>query len=229
MKSSIKKTLLYMPFSILGNALIAFGIAMYLCVNLGADPASVFATGLVKAFGFSGTYAYTMGSYILQAACLALLFWKGRHLLGAATIVAMLLFGLFVDWFTPPLAMIISPDFDIAWRVAIYVLATIIIGCGCGLYLSTGLGGSPIDTLPLMLDEHSKMPFRYIRMIYDATLLGVGILLGSTDWGVGTVITCVLMGPVSQFFMGMFKPMFERSDAKIKLRNRNPKSYKETC
>jgi len=208
LNSKIKKILAYLPFSILGNALIAFGIAMYLCVNLGADPASVFATGLVHTFGFSGTYAYTMGSYILQGFCLALLLWKGRHHLGIATIAAMFLFGLFVDWFRPPLELFITPDLGIVWRIAIYVVATIIIACGCGLYMSTGLGGSPIDMFPLMVSEISKQPFRYVRMVYDFLLLGIGVLLGSGEWGAGTFITCFMIGPVSQFFIDIFKPMF---------------------
>jgi len=225
LNSKTTKTLIYLAFSVLGNALMCFGIAMYLCVSIGADTASVFATGLANTFGFSGTYAYTIGSYIMQAVCLAFLLWKGRHLLGVATIAAMLLFGLFVDWFTPPLAMFITTDLTVVWRIAIYVLATLIIGCGCGLHMLMGMGGSPVAMIPLMIKEHVKLPFRYVRMIYDFLLLGGGILLGSAEWGVGTVITCVMIGPVSQFFMDRFKPMFSR----LERQKINPKSYKETC
>jgi uncharacterized membrane protein YczE len=81
-----------------------------------------------------------------------------------------------------------------ALRLAMVILGIVVIGTGSGLYLTTGLGPGPRDGWMTGIHVRTGWPISAVRLGIEATVLGIGWLLGGTV-GVGTVLFALLIGP----------------------------------
>ena len=80
----------------------------------------------------------------------------------------------------------------------IVVLGVFIIAAGISLVSGSDVGVAPNDIVPFIIQDKTKVQYKYIRIALDATFLIVGFLIGGTV-GVGTIIAMLAMGPFIQF------------------------------
>ncbi|MEU0838629.1 hypothetical protein ABZ370_04040 [Streptomyces sp. NPDC005962] len=161
---------------------------------LGLDPWDVFHQGLVKRTPLSfGTVTMIVGAAVL------LLWIPLRQRPGLGTVSNVLVIGVTVDatlWLVP------QPE-ALAWRVPLLVISVVVGGAATGLYISARFGPGPRDGLMTGLHQRTGRSVRLVRTGIEVAVLATGFALGGSV-GVGTVLYALAIGPLSQYFLGLF-------------------------
>ncbi|MHB8128332.1 MAG: YczE/YyaS/YitT family protein [Mobilitalea sp.] len=191
MNRKVKRILM----ALIGVALGGFCVGIFNLALLGADPFTVFVTGIGNLFGlgYGSVYTAVTGAFLL------LVFFIDRHYIGIATI-----FNLFGIGFIAEITMnLIDPLFQGGqlWvRFGMLLFALVLLCFGSSLYFTADLGVSAYDAIALILSKKTPVSFRYCRIGTDLICVLIGFVCKATI-GVGTVITAFFMGPIIQWFV----------------------------
>lgn len=172
----------------------AVGVALMLRSELGLGPWDAFHTGVNQLTGLTvGVASLVMGIVVV-----ALAWWLGeRPAIG--TVTNMILIALFID-----LAIPLVPPAESAMAALGYYLAALLIAGVCsGMYISTGLGKGPRDSLTIALTRRTGLSVRQARTSVEVVVLALGWSMGGAV-GVGTVLFAFLMGPAMQWGLQLF-------------------------
>ena len=198
MEKKIKRILM----AFIGVALTGICVGIFNTAMLGADPFTVFVTGIGNLFGLGYGSIYT----IVTGAFLVLVFLIDRHYIGIATI-----FNLFGIGFTAEVTKNVIAQFyqgEQLWiRVAMLLFGLILLCFGSSLYFTADLGVSAYDAIALILSKKTPISFRFCRIGTDLICVLIGFSFKATI-GVGTVITAFFMGPIIQWFVEHFSKPF---------------------
>ena len=195
-----KKFRLSFLMTIGGVILCALAVGFFKCSLFGVDPFQCFAQGSWgKFFTFTsyGTY-YMIISLLLLLIDLVL----DRHYIGIATFINMFLTGYIVDFSTNTINKYI-PDPSFTIRVIMILVAVVIMCFASSLYMTSDLGVSVYDAIPIIISNRSKKPFRFCRIGCDLICVIIGTVCGLLP-GFGTLITAFFMGPLIEFFNNVF-------------------------
>lgn len=195
-----KKFRLRLLMTIGGVILCALAVGFFKCSLFGVDPFQCFAQGSWgKFFTFTsyGTY-YMIISLLLLLIDLVL----DRHYIGIATFINMFLTGYIVDFSTNTINKYI-PDPSFTIRVIMILVAVVIMCFASSLYMTSDLGVSVYDAIPIIISNRSKKPFRFCRIGCDLICVIIGTVCGLLP-GFGTLITAFFMGPLIEFFNNVF-------------------------
>lgn len=154
--------------------------------NLGLSPWDVFHQGLSRITGITiGQANIIIGVlFVIVGMCFG-------QKLGIGTILNMLLIGQFIDLIM--YLNIIPVASNMITGIIMMIIGMLLMGYGCYLYISCGLGCGPRDGVMLVLNELLKKPIKYIRAGMEILVLILGIILGGTV-GLGTIISAVFLG-----------------------------------
>ena len=187
-----------------GVVLCAIAVGFFKCSLFGIDPFQCLAQGMWgRAFGriSFGTY-YTVLSLIL----LVLDWFLGKEYIGVATFINMFLTGYIVD-FSQNMIHHFLPDPSLAVRVIMLAFAVVVMCFASSLYMTSNLGVSVYDAIPIIISKKSEKPFRFCRIGCDLLCVIIGAVCGLLP-GLGTLITAFCMGPLIEFFNNKFsKPL----------------------
>ncbi|MFF7654719.1 YitT family protein [Streptomyces sp. NPDC007983] len=177
-----------------GLVLYGVGMGLQLRAALGLDPWDVFHQGIVKRTPLSfGTVTVIVGAVVL------LLWIPLRQRPGLGTVSNVMVIGVTVDatlWLVP------QPD-ALALRIPLLVVSIVLGGAATGLYISARFGPGPRDGLMTGLHQRTGRSVRLVRTGIELAVLATGFALGGSV-GVGTVLYALAIGPLSQYFLGLF-------------------------
>lgn len=178
--------------------------------NLGPDPFSALNYGLCAKAGISfGTF-----QLIFNAVLFVIVLLKDWRMFGLGTIGNMVLVGYsadFTGWvidtlgFLPP-----TEELTVGMKIGILIPTLTLFLFAVALYMNCGLGTSPYDALPMLvhrdIEKATKktIPYKFIRMPYDAIATVVAILVDGTV-GVLTVLMVFTLGPCIDLVSGLVK------------------------
>jgi uncharacterized membrane protein YczE len=171
-----------------GLFLFGFAAAMMLKASLGVDPWTVFAEGLhlTTGLGFGWIVVLTSG--------VVLLFWIPlRQKPGLGTIFNALLVGPSME---VGLALVDTPDL-LAQKIFLFAAGLLMMAIASGFYIGAGFGPGPRDGLMVGLNARLGWPLWVGRTLVEVIVLGIGWWLGGSV-GVGTVIFAIMIGPLAQ-------------------------------
>ena len=181
--------------ALLGVILCGLCVGMLQKANLGVDPFTCFVTGIANIF--SSTYSTFY--LILTGALLILVFVLRRHYIGIATLFNLLLTGVTADLMHNFLDALL-PHPDLLVRSGLMLVAIVFTCLSAALYFTADLGVSAYDAIALIAAyQYKLLPFKYCRIITDSCCVLVGFIFNVT-LGIGTVITALFMGPLTQWF-----------------------------
>lgn len=181
-------------FMILGNILMAMGIAAFKLSRLGNDPCNGMYMALADVVGIP----YANMLIICNLILLVIEFLFGRHYIGIGTFFNALLLGYIVTFFYNIYTRIAVPQ--ALWQRLLTVLIGLVItGIGLAVYQKVDAGTSPFDSLSLIMTERFRFPYFACRMATDLTALVICFAAGGIV-NVGTVSCVLLLGPVADFF-----------------------------
>ncbi len=176
-----------LQFSV-GLSLCAVAVWLTLQVGLGLSPWDVLHAGLVTGTGASfGTVVVAVGVAVLGVS--ALLGVRP----GIGTLVNLVVVGLGLDWLLATSWLDTLPQAPLAVRLLVLVGAVAVLGIGGALYIGSGFGAGPRDSL--MVACHRKsVPLGPARCLIELSVLFAGWLLGGPV-GIGTVVVALGLGP----------------------------------
>ncbi|WP_107726808.1 YczE/YyaS/YitT family protein [Desmospora activa] len=188
---------------LIGLWMMSLGIAMMIRANLGVAPWDVLHIGLSMVTPLTiGTWVQLVGFFFIALAAILDKKWPGP-----GALLNMLLIGFFVDLF---LAMpwFVTPE-QLWARWILMIVAIIIMGFGCGLYIAPQLGAGPRDGVVLALSRRYGWSVGRVRLGMEVTVMGLGWLLGGPVF-VGTLLFSVMIGPMMQFWIQFWEKMIEQ-------------------
>lgn len=183
-----------------GVVLCALAVGFFKCSLFGVDPFQCLAQGSWGRFfgGMSYGSYYTILCLIMLAADLFL----DRHYIGIATFINLFLTGYIADFSQAAINRLL-PSPSLVVRVALLLIGVVVMCFAASLYMTSDLGVSVYDALPIIISNRSGKPFRFCRIGSDLICVIVGTLCGLLP-GLGTLVTAFFMGPMIEFFNNVF-------------------------
>jgi uncharacterized membrane protein YczE len=179
-----------------GLSFFGVGIALMLRADIGLDPWSTFHEGLSIKSGLSfGRITQLVGVVFVAVAWV----WF-RERPGPGTIFNMALVGPWVDLFRPHLGL----SEGLVPGIAQFLGGLALVGVASGMYISARLGAGPRDAFILGASRRFGRSIRATRVSLELLVLGTGWLLGGPV-GLGTVLFALLMGPLMQLSLRVFR------------------------
>ena len=80
----------------------------------------------------------------------------------------------------------------------IMLLGVVLFAVGTGLYASASLGRGSYEAVTFALAEKNHWQIKFVRMALDILVVVTGVLLGG-KFGVCTIVTVIISGPIIQF------------------------------
>lgn len=170
------------------------GIALFIRSHLGLGPWDAFHYGVHLQTGMTVGTASIVAGLVIIGANLAL-----RVRPGVATILNMLLIGVFTDLLLP----VIPDAASLAVAVTYFAGAIPLVGLASGLYIGAGFGHGPRDGLMMALTLRTGWSVRSIRTLIEMSVLVLGWLMGGTV-GIGTIIVTLTIGHSVQWGLKLF-------------------------
>ena len=90
----------------------------------------------------------------------------------------------------------------------IMLLGVMLFAVGTGFYAAASLGRGSYEALTFSLAEKNGWQIKVVRMILDIVMVIAGVLLGG-KFGICTIVTIIISGPVIQFTASKTKKLFK--------------------
>ncbi|AGX41895.1 YczE/YyaS/YitT family protein [Clostridium saccharobutylicum] len=204
----IKRLILFF----VGMSIIQFGVALFLKTNIGSDTFTVFTQGLastldkteLRNFGLvkfiAGKPEVTPGvaNMIILVVLFTAIICIERKRINIGTLICVVGVGPIIDLGVKVVSLFPVDSYNYFVRALLVVFGCFIIAVGFSVLSATNVGVAPNDIVPFIIQDKTKVQYRWIRITLDAGYLIIGFLLGGKV-GVGTVISMVAIGPFIQF------------------------------
>lgn len=179
----------------IGLALYGFSGAMMVRAELGVDPWTVFAQGLMRVTGLSlGLVTILLGAAVL------LLWIPLKQRPGIGTILNIIVIGLMLDVGL----MILDTPPELWQRILLFTGGLVLLAVATGMYIGGNFGAGPRDGLMVGIHMRFRIPIWIARTSVEATVLVTGWILGG-DVGFGTLAFALLIGPLCGYTLPIFK------------------------
>ena len=185
---------------VLGSMLAAYGITLALYAGFGGATLAIVWQGMSKTFHIS----IGMASLVVAVGMIlfALIYDKSQIHIG--TVLYQIVYSLCVDLFAT--CHVYS---KYMWINFFIMLAGVILfAVGTGLYASVSLGRGSYEAVTFALAEKNNWQVRGVRIILDIIMVVIGVLLGG-KFGVCTIVTVIISGPIIQFVNGKSRQIFK--------------------
>lgn len=191
--------------AVVGLSIVALGITLSIAAE-GPDPWGLFILGLNSHLPLSLGMTSQLGGLLL---ILLNLFW-GKRRPGLATILSMVLVGVFLDLFKDLLAL--GDGYDIIRKAVLLAAAIPTLALGISVYVNAGLGEGPVEGTMFVLSNKLKVSVGVAKVTQDLSFLALAALLGRAPmWG--TVFSALGVGPLTQLFLRLLEKMKKAPEA----------------
>ena len=194
LSETIKKLLLFL----LGMSIIQFGVALFLRMNIGSDPFTVFFFGLANIrSNFGMNVSIGTASRIILVVLFSIILLLNKNHIKIGTIICVIGVGPIIDLGIRVVSVLPVESYSYLLKMFLIALGCFIIAIGFSILSATKVGVAPNDIIPFIIKERINCEYRWIRICMDAFLLIGGFMLGGTV-GVGTIIAMATTGPFIQ-------------------------------
>lgn len=194
LSETIKKLLLFL----LGMSIIQFGVALFLRMNIGSDPFTVFTQGLANTLNNLGMNVTTgTANRIILVVLFSIILLLNKNHIKIGTIICVIGVGPIIDLGIRVVSVLPVESYSYLLKMFLIALGCFIIAIGFSILSATKVGVAPNDIISFIIKERINCEYRWIRICMDAFLLIGGFMLGGTV-GVGTIIAMATTGPFIQ-------------------------------
>ena len=172
---------------------MGFFLSFLIMAEFGTDPCTFMNLAVSSKLGIS------LGNwhFLLNAVLLIFIVIFARQLIGPGTVFNMVLIGYYAVFFCmlwrrflPGTAFTYMPS-----RIPIYAVALAGFIISAAVYMNSKTGVSPYDGVAIFFGEHMPIPKFLSRMIFDFTVIAIGMIAGSTP-SIGHILMALGLGPV---------------------------------
>ena len=183
---------------LIGMSIIQFGVALFLRMNIGSDPFTVFTQGLANTLNNLGVNATTgTANRIILIVLFSIILLLNKSHIKIATMICVVGVGPIIDLGVSMVSILPVESYNYLLKMFLIALGCFIIAIGFSMLSATKVGVAPNDIIPFIIKERTNWEYRWIRILMDAVLLISGFMLGGTV-GVGTIIAMATTGPFIQ-------------------------------
>ena len=194
LSETIKKLLLFL----MGISIIQFGVALFLRMNIGSDPFTVFTQGLANTLNNLGMNVTTgTANRIILVVLFSIILLLNKNHIKIGTIICVIGVGPIIDLGVRVVSVLPVESYSYLLKMFLIALGCFIIAIGFSILSATKVGVAPNDIIPFIIKERINCEYRWIRICMDAFLLIGGFMLGGTV-GVGTIKAMATTGPFIQ-------------------------------
>ena len=195
----------------LGMSIIQLGVALFLKTNIGSDPFTVFTQGLSMALNKTGLKDFSLvqmlagksevtpgiaNMIILMVLFLIILFTEKKRI-KIGTLICVVGVGPIIDLGVNIISYFPVDSYNYVIKMILLLAGCFIIAIGFSILSASNLGVAPNDIIPFIIQDKTKIEYRWIRISLDAIFLIGGFLLGGKV-GIGTIIAMLSQGPFIQ-------------------------------
>ena len=182
----------------IGMSIIQFGVALFLRMNIGSDPFTVFTQGLANTLNNLGVNATTgTANRIILIVLFSIILLLNKSHIKIGTMICVVGVGPIIDLGVSMVSILPVESYNYLLKMFLIALGCFIIAIGFSMLSATKVGVAPNDIIPFIIKERTNWEYRWIRIVMDAVLLISGFMLGGTV-GVGTIIAMATTGPFIQ-------------------------------
>ena len=185
---------------VIGSVIAAYGITLALYAGFGGATLAVLWQGISRTFHIS----IGMASLIVAIVMIVFAFFYDRSQMHIGTILYQIVYSLCVDLFAN--AHVYSTHLWV--NALIMLLGVMLFAVGTGFYAAASLGRGSYEALTFSLAEKNGWQVKVVRMILDIVMVIAGVLLGG-KFGICTIVTIIISGPVIQFTASKTKKLFK--------------------
>ena len=185
---------------VIGSVIAAYGITLALYAGFGGATLAVLWQGISRTFHIS----IGMASLIVAIVMIVFAFFYDRSQIHIGTILYQIVYSLCVDLFAN--AHVYSTHLWV--NALIMLLGVMLFAVGTGFYAAASLGRGSYEALTFSLAEKNGWQVKVVRMILDIVMVIAGVLLGG-KFGICTIVTIIISGPVIQFTALKTKKLFK--------------------
>lgn len=195
----------------LGMSIIQLGVALFLKTNIGSDPFTVFTQGLSMSLNKTGLKDFSLvqmlagksevtpgiaNMIILIVLFLIILFTEKKRI-KIGTLICVVGVGPIIDLGVNIISYFPVESYNYVIKMILLLAGCFIIAIGFSILSASNLGVAPNDIIPFIIQDKTKIEYRWIRISLDAIFLIGGFLLGGKV-GIGTIIAMLSQGPFIQ-------------------------------
>ena len=174
--------------------LMGFAVSVFSYSGMGVDPFTALNMSISAKLGISFGFL----QMCVNGVVLVLVALTANRLINVGTIVNMVGVGYVCEFFTSIYNQFLPQENPFAVRLVLMALGVFLLSLSASLYFNCNVGVSPYDALGFVMEEKTKLKYRWCRVVTDLICTGVAFLLGGPI-GIGTVVTAFFMGPVISF------------------------------
>lgn len=190
---------------LLGVTFMGVSVKLLNITEAGPDPYSALNYGMSSKLSISfGTYQLLSNVVLFFVVLL-----QNPKLFGLGTIGNMIIVGYAADgtgWLIDKMGLLpeVLPP---AARIALLLFGLVLFLIAAAVYMNCGLGTSPYDAFSYLVHEKlekwtkKKLPFRFVRIGYDAAFTLLAFLVGGGA-GIVTIAMVILLGPAIDLVAG---------------------------
>ena len=197
--------------TVISIVVMGFGISLFSVSGFGVDPFTSMNMNVAGALGIGyGTYQLIVNAIIIVFVVIV----AHRGLIGVGTVINMVGVVYSCELFTGIITSILkSASENIAVRIALLAAGIIVLCFSCSLFFVSNIGVGPYDSLGFMISRGTKIPYKWVRVFTDITVILIGLIVSGglkyvfqgdlshiNNIGIGTIITAFMMGPLVNFF-----------------------------
>ena len=144
-----------------------------------------------------------MTSFVIAVVMIVFVWFYDRSQIHIGTVLYQVEYSGFVEIFSR-----IQRYSDIVWiNFLLMCIGIILFAIGTGIYASANLGRGSYEALTFSLADKNGWQVKAVRMILDIVMVVIGVILGG-KFGLCTILTIILSGPVIQFTVSKTKKVF---------------------
>lgn len=195
----------------LGMSIIQLGVALFLKTNIGSDPFTVFTQGLSMALNKTGLKDFSLvqmlagksevtpgiANMIILIVLFVIILFTEKSRIKIGTLICVVGVGPIIDLGVNIISYFPVESYNYVIKMILLLAGCFIIAIGFSILSASNLGVAPNDIIPFIIQDKTKIEYRWIRISLDAIFLIGGFLLGGKV-GIGTIIAMLSQGPFIQ-------------------------------
>lgn len=189
-KHGVKRMCL-MTMSIL---LMGFSVSVFSYSGMGVDPYTALNMSIAEKLGIG----FGFWQMCLNGAILIIVGFVAQKLISVGTIFNMVGVGYICEFFTNIYDAILPNEPTFVVRLIFMALGVFLLSLSASLYFNCQLGVSPYDALGFVMEEKTKLKYKWCRVATDLVCTISAFSMGGPI-GIGTIVTAFFMGPVVSF------------------------------
>lgn len=188
---------------IIGSIIAAYGLTLAMYAGFGGPTLGVFWMGLSKVTHLG----VGIISFIVAFVMMVFSFFYDRKQINWGTLVYQVVYSYFIDVFST--MHVYSKNMII--NFIIMCLGIFIYSIGTGIYASTNWGRGAYDAVNFAIADRNNLKIGVVRIVLDIIMIILGALLGG-KWGLCSVMTMLMSGPMIQMSLKKVNEIKERLD-----------------